>query len=145
MRLSIHENFLHDKTRPLKVPPFQTEGFHRRLESSSPCLVRISLRTCIFFIPLFECLCCEDVTISSTCCNNQNADDDTCDVHPCLDAIDELGIVEVLDYSNFLALSKWSASHFGPIQDSTKIIESFCPPTFSFKTKRHLVIGVIIV
>ena len=100
---------------------------------------------CIFFIPLFECLCCEDVNISSTCCNNQNADDDTCDVHPCLDAIDELGIVEVLDYSNFLALSKWSACHYGPIQDSTKIIEGFCPPTFSFKTKRHIVIGVIIV
>ena len=99
----------------------------------------------IFFIPLFECLCCEDATISSTCCNNQNAADDTCDVHPYLDAIDELGIVEVLDYSNFLALSKWSASHFGPTQNSTKITKGFYPPTFSFKTKRHLVIGVIIV
>ena len=73
---------------------------------------------CIFFIPLFECLCCEDDNISSTCCNNQNAANDTCDVHPCLDAIDELGIVEILDSSNFLGATKveclsfWTKTRF---------------------------------
>ena len=99
----------------------------------------------IFFIPLFECLCCEDDTISSTCCNNQNTANETCDVHPCLDAIDELGIVEILDSSNFLGATKGKAFNLVPRQYSTGVTQSYCSPPFSFKTKPHLIIGVIIV
>ena len=99
----------------------------------------------IFFIPLFECLCCEDDAISSTCCNNQNTANETCDVHPCLDAIDELGVVEILDFSNFLGTTKVNAFNLVPRQDSTGVTQRFCSPPISFKTKRHLIIGVIIV
>ena len=74
----------------------------------------------IFFIPLFECLCCEDDAISSTCCNNQNTANETCDVHPCLDAIDELGIVEILDSSNFLGATKGKLSILFP--DSIQLV-----------------------
>lgn len=99
----------------------------------------------ILFIPLFECFCCEDDSISSTCCNNQNTANETCDVHPCLDAIDEIGIVEILDFSNFLGTTKVKTFSLVPRQDSNGVTQSFCSPPISFKTKRHLIIGVMIV
>ena len=99
----------------------------------------------IFLTPLFECFCCEDVVVSSTCCNNQNSANETCDVHPCLDAIDELGVVEILDSINLLG-SKYS-KNFNFVLDlkQTDFPGSFCSQTFSSKTKHHLIIGVIIV
>ena len=99
----------------------------------------------IFFIPLFECLCCEDDAISSTCCAHQSTANQPCENHPCLDAIDELGLVEILESSNFLLSAAGKPIEVATKPHSLRTQENFSPHTYLSKARRHLLMGVIIV
>lgn len=99
----------------------------------------------IFFIPLFECLCCEDDAISSTCCAHQSTANQPCENHPCLDAIDELGLVEILEFSNFLLFPLGKPIGLATKPHSLRTQENFSPHTYLSKARRHLLMGVIIV
>ena len=73
---------------------------------------------CIFFIPLFECFCCVERETSSTCCASVRLSNQNCDVHQCLENLDELGFVKSSETGCSVCFSRSFSSHtFTDVQE----------------------------
>jgi hypothetical protein len=49
---------------------------------------------CMFALPFFECLCCEEIPEPAKCCHHDTEKDSESTNHPCMDAIDSFASID---------------------------------------------------
>jgi len=102
--------------------------------------------TCILFIPLFECICCElDIEVSHPCCDAEFPNSQGDQKHPCLDSLEAFSAKEGFQ-SNPLAIPAWEPFLFlsGPAPEEFTLkgnpFSANAPPL-----RRHLLLSILVI
>jgi hypothetical protein len=102
--------------------------------------------TCILFIPLFECICCElEIEASHPCCDAEFPNSQGDQKHPCLDSLEAFSAKEGFQ-SNPLAIAAWEPFFFlpGPVPEGFTLKENPFSGNAS-PLRRHLLLSILVI
>ena len=101
----------------------------------------MALILCMTALPLFECLCCDDILNPSDCCHTESESDQKAS-HPCLDSLDSYSSIDSLNICEPLFVEILRLSPNDQVRgfdhcSALKSLAKHAPPI-----RTHLILGI---